>query len=105
MTITHVRGDTEQIAIEFHREGRSFTPADLQDGDLLTLTVREPYGGKVVLSKIAVFPNLRIDLTHEDTKDLAIATYSYDLEFSKPDKSVVKTLVIGDFKVVRDVTF
>ena len=105
MTITHVRGDTEQIAIEFQRDGKPYTPTDLNDGDLLTLTVRESYGGKVVLSKVAVYPSLKIDLTHEDTKDLAISTYSYDLEYSKPDKSVVKTLVIGDFKVVRDVTF
>lgn len=104
--IKHVRGDTEQIKIEFIRDGQPYTPTDLEDGDVFTLTIREMFGAeRVVLQKQCVYPNMLIVLSHDDTKELAISTYSFDLEYSKPDKSVVKTLIIDKLQVTRDVTY
>lgn len=104
--IKHVRGDTEQIKIEFVRDGQSYTPTDVEDGDIFTLTIREMFGAeRVVLQKQCVYPNMLIVLSHDDTKDLAITTHALDLEYSKPDRSVVKTLLNDKFQVVRDVTY
>lgn len=103
--ITLIRGDTETIKVGFFKDGESYKPTDVEDGDILTFTMRDTVKEKAVLVKKVILPDTTFKLTHEDTRWLEPGRYSFDLEYRKPDKSVVKTLLIGKVSVRRDVTY
>lgn len=103
--INLIRGDTENIKVNFFKDGKKYLPKDIEDNDILTFTMRDPGREKAVLVKVATIAEMSFKLSHEETKSLEPGRYSFDLEYRKPDKSVVKTLVIGIVNVRKDVTY
>ena len=103
--INLIRGDTESIEVKFVRDGKEYVPNGLSDGDLLTFTIRDIVTEKPILVKRVELPLKSFKLMHEETKKLEVKKYSYDIEYRKPDKSVVKTLVIGNISIIKDVTY
>lgn len=103
--INLIRGDTETIKVNFYKGNEEFTPNSLKDGDILTFTIRDIVTENPILIKRTIIPAKSFKLSHEETKGLEAKKYNYDIEYSKPDKSVVKTLVIGDVNVRKDVTY
>ena len=99
------RGDTEEIKVTFYKGWEKYTPEDLKEGDLFSFTVRDKFNKEVVIEKKVAYPNTTFKINHEDTKDLITKTYEYDVEYRKPDNSVVKTLIYGDFIIGLDVTY
>lgn len=100
-----IRGDTEIINISFYRDDKKIEPEDIADGDIFTFTMRDQYTDDLRLTKSCIFPKTKIMLTHEDTKNLNDKKYKFDIEYRKPDKSVVKTLIIGVVDVEKDITY
>ena len=99
------RGDTEQIKIAFYKGWGEYTPTDLENGDIFTLTLRDKKTKDVILQKQAIYPNTLFNIEHNDTKDLELKRYNYDIEYRKPDYSIVKTLILDDFEIGLDVTY
>lgn len=102
MDLTLIRGDTEQIKVMLTKNGEPYKPNDVKDGDLLTLTIRKYVE---LLKKQIELPNNIFELKHEDTKNLPAGELEYDIEYRKPDNSIVKTLVKGKVKIIKDVTY
>lgn len=103
--INLIRGDTETIKVRFFKGGSEYRPNDLEDGDILTFTMRDVIKEKIALVKRISIPEMTFNLTHEETKQLIDSRYDFDIEYRKEDKSVVKTLVIGKVIVRKDVTY
>lgn len=103
--INLIRGDTEAIELRFVKDGAEYVPSGIDDGDIFTFTIRDMITEKPILVKKAIMPNKRIELVHEETKGLEAKKYNYDIEYRKPDKSIVKTLVIGKINIIKDVTY
>ena len=103
--INLIRGDTETIKVNFFKGNEEFTPNDVVDGDILTFTIRDIVTENPILVKSRTLPDRTFKLSHEETKSLEAKKYNYDIEYRKPDKRVVKTLVIGDVNVRKDVTY
>ena len=99
------RGDTENIKIRFLKNKREFTPNDISDGDIFTLTIRGTYNKRQILKKQIIYPEDTFKILHADTKDLEIGRYAYDIEFRKPDDSIVKTLIVGVFELGDEQTY
>lgn len=100
-----IRGDTEEIAFEFlNDEDAVFVPDMFSTGDIFTLSSRD-FKGELVFCKRCVFPDTVFSFSHEETKGFPIGEFSLDLEYKKPDESVVKTVFIDKVKIVRDVTY
>lgn len=96
-----IRGDTETIIIGFEKNRTEYFPQDLKDGDKFTFTVRS-LSRIILLQKSFSYPETHFFLTHEDTKELPLGNFYYDVKYSKTDKSIVKTLVIGTLKIVGE---
>lgn len=103
--INLIRGDTETIKVNFYKGNEEFTPNGLKDGDILTFTIRDIVTENPILIKKATIPAKSFKLSHEETKELEAKKYNYDIEYRKPDKSIVKTLVIGNVNVRKDITY
>lgn len=103
--INLIRGDTETIKVNFYKGNEEFTPNGLKDGDILTFTIRDIVTENPILIKKTIIPAKSFKLSHEETKGLEAKKYNYDIEYRKPDKSIVKTLVIGTANVRKDITY
>lgn len=99
------RGDTEKIQIRFSKDNKPFIPTDIADGDIFTLTIRGTYSRRIVIQKVINYPETMFNLLHKDTNNLDLGKYSYDIEYRKPDDSVVKTLVRGVFELSDEETY
>lgn len=100
-----IRGDTEKIKIRFLENGIAYTPKFIEESDIFTFTVRDKQTGKIVLQKSISYPEEIININHEDTASLNFKSYEYDIEYRKPDYSVVKTLVVGSLVIAKEVTY
>lgn len=100
-----IRGDTETIEINFKKDDMDYKPNDLENGDIFTFTIRDRFTNEVEVKKRCIYPELKIELLHEETKRLRCETYNFDLEYRKADASIVKTLIIGLCHVKKDVTY
>ena len=103
--INLIRGDTETIKVNFYKGNEEFTPNSLKDGDILTFTIRDIVTENPILIKRTIIPAKSFKLSHEETKGLEAKKYNYDIEYRKPDKSIVKTLVIGNVNVRKYITY
>lgn len=100
-----VRGDTENIAIYFkNMSNEEYVPDFLDEGDIFTFTLARYGDDEIIMQKKIIYPTTIFEFSHEETKKLPIEVLKFDIEYSKPDKSKVKTLVIDNLKVIRDIT-
>lgn len=103
--LTLIRGDTQKIKIRFLENGEEYKPNFIENSDIFTFTVRDKYSEDIVLQKTITYPEDTIDIKHEDTKDLKFKTFEYDIEYRKSDYSTVKTFVVGDLIIAKEVTY
>lgn len=94
--LTMVKGDTEYLSVICENY-------DLQEGDIVELTVRKTPDNskKIIYKKVTEFEygNAEIKIEPEDTSNLAVGVYKYDIQltFSNGD---VKTIVpCSDFTI------
>ena len=77
-----VRGDDEAITVNLDSGGEVY---EMQDGDTITLTVREvPSADSPVLFAVSSISN-RIVIRHEDTAALEYGAYSADVQINLAD--------------------
>lgn len=97
------RGDSKSLRVDIVLpENFSYDLSDLR----LVFTVKEDADAEAVLiQKQAVLNGSGFDLhlTPEETT-LDPAQYPYDLELSNYSRTYVRTLVVGNFTVMRDIT-
>lgn len=97
------RGDSKSIRVDIAvPEDFSYDLSDLR----LVLTIKDdPDASEVLLQKEGVLRDggFDIKLTPSDT-ELDPAQYPYDLELSNMSRSYVRTLIVGNFTVSRDIT-
>lgn len=79
-----IRGDSETLRLPLTIDGEEYT---MQDGDTLTLTVREtPTAESPALIQITGAPGSnRIPIAHEDTAQLEPSWYSADIQLLTAD--------------------
>lgn len=77
----------------------------LMRGDIITFTVRDKYTEKIVLQKNISYPENIIEIEHDDTSKLSFRAYDFDIEYRKEDYSTVKTLIVGDLVIAKEVTY
>ena len=101
-----IRGDTDIITIEYQREdGEPFIPSDSEDGDKYTFTVRTKDRKIKIMEKTIYHPKMIFSIEENDTLNLPVGEYEYDIEYRKPDNSVVKTLIVDKLILSKDVTY
>lgn len=100
-----IRGDTQTVQVVFSDSNNEFyLPYFVEDGDELTFTVVKRNTEDVLIQKKVKLPNTIFKFSHEETENLPIEVLKFDIEYRKPDKSKVKTLIIDNLRVIRDVT-
>lgn len=104
------RGDT--CPISFDITDNDGNELNMQEAELI-MTVRESQAEKanIIFSKKYSKGEIQIDgkkgslvITHNDTANLKMNTkYYFDIQFSSGD--YVKTAVIGNFKLTKEITY
>lgn len=97
------RGDSKSLRVDVVLpENFSYDLSSLR----LVLTIKEDADAEeVLLQKQAVLNGSGFDLhLTPDETNLTPAQYPYDLELSNYDRTYVRTLVVGNFTVSRDIT-
>lgn len=98
------RGDSQNYYLEFE--------ADIT-GWIIYFTMKKNYNDSddaAILKKditVHIDPvngKTKFTLTHEDTKDLELFDYYYDIQIRKQDGITIKTPMKGHFEIVYDVT-
>lgn len=79
------RGD--DAVLEITATDQNGAPYEMQEGDMLTLTVRDlPSKNSIVLLQISSVPGSgRIPLRHADTADKEVGRYSADVQLTTAD--------------------
>ena len=98
--LSMTRGDSESISV-------TISGYDIQPGDFLEMTVRKRTASPVVLyKKVTEFSENKavISITPEETNDLSIGDYVYDLQltFGGAVKTIVKP---SKFTLEEEVTY
>lgn len=112
-TISLTRGDSAYLALNIvNKEDRS--PYVLHDGDSIQAQIRtEPNVGKLLVDaslengKIYIDDNgtLTWHIAPEDTRDLAIGKYSYDVQITTAAGDIFTFITASDFNVTDEVTW
>ena len=100
-----VAGDSQNIAIEFQRDGQSL---DLT-GWKLWITLKysaHQTDSEAVLQKVFEVSGAEtvIYLSPEETRPLLPANYMFDIQMTSPDQQQVLTLILGQVRVLQGVT-
>lgn len=91
------RGDTIQLNLNITNNGKPFVP----ENEKIVFSVGRY--GKILFSIEAI--NNVIKIPYEDTSDLEIGKYKFDIRIYNSEKTLVATPVVGEFivsEVVND---
>lgn len=95
-----VKGDSFIAQVEIYQDGEPYTPAP---GDTIRFAMKKRYSDAVcVILKTIPNDTLLLRLEPEDTKDLAVMTYVYDIEITL-ENGFVDTFIRGEFKLLNEV--
>lgn len=99
------RGDTHAIPLKYRREGAD---EDLTNW-VLWFTVKhdaqQPDEEAVIQKQIIIDGSSSVVvLTSEDTQNLPVGKYVYDLQLVSPNGDAVKTMVMGKLTLQKEVT-
>jgi hypothetical protein len=98
--IEMVRGNSESFTV-------SFSVRPLAPGDIIEFTVRTPIFDQLKIhKKITEFTDGKavVELIPEDTKDLFIQNYNYDVRLTDVDGIITTIIECANFKIKKDVT-
>lgn len=111
-TRTLTRGDTDSFTIEvYNQETSESTPVkrDLIPGDIVYFTVKRSADltEKTFQKVITTFVNgnAEVFILHEDTKDLPIRAYVYDIQITFADGMVKTPIPASPFILEKEVTY
>jgi len=108
--ISVTKGDDVSISIEFTFNSNPlnlagsevfFTVKQRTDNDLTD-------NSAIIKKKIASFTGAdnniaTIEIDHDDTKDLALRKYQYDIQY-KDVNDKIKTVIVADFTITKEIT-
>ena len=99
-TIYLTRGDSAEFNINIiGADGNSY---ELQEGDLVELTVKEDvYSSEVLIHKIGT----NVVIEPSDTSEMGYGTYVYDVQVTLSDGTVDTIIPPSEFRVLSEVTF
>ncbi len=107
MNLEFIRGDTQFI--RFPITDKEGNPIELISGDDLYFTVKKNFNSEEILIQKRYPLDIKfsdgyfnMEITSEDTSELAYGTYVYDVEFKSG--RYVKTLGIGEITLTEEVT-
>ena len=104
--ISMIRGDTESILVSV-KDSEGFEVA-LENGDIVYLTIKDNINtdNKALQKIVTEFPGGRalIEISSDDTKDLKVKEYIYDIQLTKIDGSVTTIVKPSKFTLLGDVT-
>lgn len=102
-TIQLTRGDTAYLTVNITNETDS-SVYELQDGDTLTLTVKKSTKDTEFSFQKKVAESYTIKIEPDDTKDLAVGKYKYDVQLNTATGDVFTIIAATVFEVLEEVT-
>lgn len=104
--ITMTRGDSETITVNMrNRDGEQVS---FVDGDIIYMTVKDNLktDEKIFQKMITEFTDGKadIDILPEDTSDIRVKSYVYDIQLTREDGSVTTIIKPSDLTIEGDVT-
>lgn len=87
------RGDTIQLNLDITNNGKPFVP----ENEKIVFSVGRT--GKVIFYIEA--KNNVINISHENTKDMPIGDYKFDIRIYDESKTLVATPVVGIFRILE----
>lgn len=105
-----IRGDTDSFSVEMQTDTDPPVKIDLLPGDTVYFTVKKsPDVEDIVFQKVItefVDGRAEIFISHDDTKDLLVKTYYYDIQINRSGNSFVKTVIPpSKFVLEKEVTY
>ena len=93
------RGNSINKQISLIKDGETYIPAS---GDVIKLTV--VYDTTVILEKTIANDDIRLYLTHEDTKALRVGLYKYDMKIKYANGDVDDIISLSDLEITKSAT-
>lgn len=94
------RGDSAGFDVSIYN---GTTPYTLQEGDILTFTVRQNLYSAKVIEKTGT--TIHFDLEPADTKDLQFGDYLYDIQLTFANGEINTIIPPSLFQVMGEVTY
>ena len=95
------KGDTATMFVQiFDLDNKEY---EILPTDTITLTIKIPYTNQVVLTKQATHDHYII-INHEDTSDLPVRDYVYDVQLSTQEGFVYTIIPCANFSLTCEVT-
>lgn len=93
------RGDSFLATVEMYNDDERYEP---QEGDVITFTAKKSYGSAVAIQKNIPASSLLLKLDPEDTANLAVTSYVYDIDIVFADGRK-DTFIKGKLKLTPEV--
>lgn len=95
------KGDTATFILDIEDQlGEEYV---LQEGDLLTLTVRKNVNKPILIQKTST--DKYFGFNPEDTNELNIGFYEYDIQLSLEDGSIYTVVTPRMFEICKEITY
>ena len=100
--IQATKGDT--IIMPFVVINNDKSIYQVQNGDVINFGLKEKYeDAECLIEKTIDNETLTLILEHDDTKDLDIGSYFYDIQITKAEGNVVHTFISGIINITNEV--
>ena len=94
------KGDTLRILLELERNGHKFEP---QDGDVIRFAMKRHKNDSECVIIKEIGKDLLLELSAEETEQLELAKYIYDIQITYADGSVDTFIAESTFQVTYEV--
>ena len=100
--IQATKGDTIIMPfVVFNNDGSVY---QVQTDDIINFGMKENYSDAECLVEKTIDNNtLKLILEHEDTKDLDVGSYVYDIQITKAENNEVHTFISGIINITNEV--
>lgn len=101
-SISITKGDSLncKLDLSYHTDGRPYIP---KVGDKITFGMRRKYQSQSIFTKDIPIDTLILQLLPEDTKDLEIGSYLYDIQIEYGSGMVDTFINLANFTLVDEV--
>lgn len=100
--IQATKGDTIIMPfVVFNNDGSIY---QVQTGDIVNFGMKEDYSdSECLIEKTIDNSTLKLVLEHDDTKDLEVRSYVYDIQITKAENNEVNTFISGIINITNEV--
>lgn len=102
-TVQLTRGDTAYLNVTIKNDIDS-SEYNMQDGDTLTLTVKKSVKDTDFSFQKKVAGTANIKIEPDDTKNLAVGKYKYDVQLNVANGDVFTIIPVTAFELLEEVT-